>query len=532
MNLISRKQATFHFALVLFLVVSSWHSRSLAAELNASSVAQKDSATLLKLTQTRNRIHFSYEQVNVGQNNQRLGLFGASYLVDLPTSAYGGISVYSAVNGDLGGFFTGGFSAGWRPRITEKTHIDLGLFIGGGGGGAAPQGGGLMLRPHIGVDYDFGNYQLGLQYSRVHFPNGEIDSRQIVLALAMPFQSLFLDRGETTDRNIDDSIIPSGLRAQVGFQRNEIGLLSTTYVPDSDVRNTSGQLSTKNVNLLGFSYRHYFKNRWYYSVDAAGAAGGEADGYAELLGGVGYRFPLGQDNRAAITTRIALGSAGGGLIDTGGGFIGKVGIGAEYRLTRHLTGGIDYGLIDSAGSFRAKTLDVYLSYAMNSLVFVREPQPMESTDSLQAANWRIRTSVQTYREPQRKTVTQQNIDLLSLKIDRSITPSVYLTGQASGAFDGDAGGYAVGLVGAGWQSQAFNHLGWVTQAELLIGASGGGSIDVGGGAMAQPMVGIGYHFTRSLGLHFMAGRVKSFHGNLDVPVYDLGISYRFSTVER
>ena len=148
-----------------------------------------------------NRVRAGYEELTL-PGNEKLGLLGLGYLFDSQldehASFYYGLGVYSAVSGQRGGFFTGGGEFGLRYR-TGRLVLDGGLFVGGGGGGAAPQGGGLMLRPHAGALYDFGRFSLGLEYSLVSFPNGNIDSDQFALVTEFSFQSVFADDDEFGD---------------------------------------------------------------------------------------------------------------------------------------------------------------------------------------------------------------------------------------------------------------------------------------------------------------------------------------------
>ena len=94
---------------------------------------------------------------------------------------------------------------GVERKITDKWIFDAGGYVGAGGGGAAAQGGGLMIRPHVGLKYDFNSSQLGLNYTKVDFPNGDISSdaigltdilsvhqHQLMMALLLPNTSRHL----------------------------------------------------------------------------------------------------------------------------------------------------------------------------------------------------------------------------------------------------------------------------------------------------------------------------------------------------
>ena len=108
----------------------------------------------------------------------------------------------------------------------------------------------------------------------------------------------------------------------------------------------------------------------------------------------------------------------------------------------------------------------------------------------------------------------------------------YLTGQALAAYEGGAGGYAVGLFGAGvkFGSAVYDRLS--ANAEIAVGAAGGGSIDVGGGAVAQPSVGIAYRYNANLSFNIGYGHIRALAGALDSPVYEIGLTYRFATIRK
>src|SRR5206468_665667 len=135
---------------------------------------------------------------------ERVGLVGTSYLVDI-TNAPGlsiGPSIYGAISGRRGGFFTFGGELAWRRQLAGPLGLEVGLYAGGGGGAGAPQGGGLMLRPHADLLWDFGRYALGVSLSRVKFPNGQIDSTQLGLVFNAinDFRYVPADRLETPVR--------------------------------------------------------------------------------------------------------------------------------------------------------------------------------------------------------------------------------------------------------------------------------------------------------------------------------------------
>ena len=129
----------------------------------------------------RNRtLRFSFEEIDMPDAGEYMGLYSIGAYDRLNPWLYGGITLYGAATGSRGGFFTGGYALGIERKLTDKWILDVGGYVGAGGGGAAAQGGGLMIRQHIGLKYDFNWSALGLNYSYVDFPNGEISSLSLI----------------------------------------------------------------------------------------------------------------------------------------------------------------------------------------------------------------------------------------------------------------------------------------------------------------------------------------------------------------
>ena len=119
---------------------------------------------------------------------------------------------------------------------------------------------------------------------------------------------------------------------------------------------------------------------------------------------------------------------------------------------------------------------------------------------------------------------------MTLKLNRFLGESVYLTGQAHSAYAGEAGGFSVGLVGLGYRTRGSGR--WQFGAELLGGAAGGGGIASSGGAIVQPMAYASCALSPSFALQLGVGRVKALHGELNSTVVDLTLGYAFGVASR
>jgi hypothetical protein len=478
---------------------------------------------------------FSFETITL-TNDEHLGLAGFQYVVDVSPRLYTGFGLYGAVAGDRGGFFTGGFVTGVRQPLVGPLSVDAGLFLGGGGGRSSFQGGGLMVRPHLGLLYAFEYLRLGLEYALVSFPNGDIRSRHAALIVDIPFDAL-----RVTSEHPEDlaAILERASRAanrEVMFDREHFAARYQVYSPPGGVMDVGGVSRTGTIQVTGFEYGRALGEMTYLFVEMSGAAGGNADGYAEVLFGGGSRVPL-FAHTLFLDGRISAGAAGGGRVDTGGGGLVKASLGLKLTAGNGLSIDTRAGYVESAGAFHGRTVEIGLSYRLDAAAF--GPSGMTrglAADDLQIKSWRTRLTCQQYTSldaSMRKGRGGSTVSLLGTKIDLFLdSGAFYLTGQAHTAFAGEAGGYAVGLLGIGYLSRPVAGSGVHVFVEALGGAAGGGSMDVGGGAAVQPTIGMLYDISSSTGIEASVGWIKATSGGLDSTTAGVSIVYRFSTAGR
>jgi hypothetical protein len=459
----------------------------------------------------RAQFRLSYEQTTL-PGRERMGLTGASYLIEGLLNLYFGPAVYGAVTGQRGGFFTIGAEAAWRRRLWRSLDLEAGLYAGGGGGAAAPVGGGLMWRPHADLMWDFGGWRAGLSYSRVRFPGGDIDSSQWGLSWS-------LDTGFDTLRPDAGTANGQSRRAGMGFDR-VLGV-ATVYMPSDGTRLRSGKQMTQHVGLVGARFETFVDPVLYWGVEAAGAASGGVGGYAEFLGGIGAETAVLRDT-LIVGARAALGMGGGGDVSTGGGALAKGGVYAAVRLTQGVALALEGGLMRTRrADFQARYAAVSLSMDLD-----RRGRPF-ARDSVARTEWI--GGIEQY-DAARRDGGERRLRNVVLKVNRYVSESVYITGQARSAYDGGAGGYTVGLIGAGWHSPRWRSLS--TGAEFVVGAGGGGGVDSGGGALIEPnafvAVDLGSDWSARLG----AGYVKGSHGRLSSPMWEFSLAYSFGVQGR
>ena len=474
----------------------------------------------------RNRIlRFSFEEIDMPDAGEHMGLYSIGTYDRLNPWLYGGITLYGAATGTRGGFFTGGYTLGVEQKLSQKWILDAGGYVGAGGGGAAAQGGGLMLRPHIGLKYDFSGSLLGLNYSYIEFPNGDISSDAITLLLDIPFTSPTLnweDDGLTAADYFGSDL------SDVSRHRSQLAARVRAYYPSSESRTTSGGLFDNSLGLVGVDYSYFLDENWFATFETAGAATGGVGGYAELLAGIGYRLPLTKDDRLALLPALTIGGAGGGAVETGGGFVTRANLGVEYRLFTDLSLIIDGGYLTAPdGNFDTPYVGFNLAYVMETFALDQKGAPLKETDLIQTNKWRFRPAHQWYFNAERKRGFSRDMELLGGKIDWMVGDWWYLTGQGLSAYEGGAGGYSEGHWGVGVLSPRWNNL--QLFGEMLIGAGGGGGVDSGSALLYKPSIGLEYNLNDDFSLQSGIGKVISKEGNLNANTLDFSLVWRFGT---
>jgi hypothetical protein len=483
-----------------------------ASAMAEQTVAWKSKEALLR---------FTYEELEL-KGDERLGLAGGSYLIPVTPWLHTGIGVYGAVSGKRGGFFTGGVEASLKQPIAGGFSLGGGLFIGGGGGGAAPQGGGLMIRPHGELLYDTPFGTIGAGISHINFPNGDISSTQAVVTCQFPLDVTFAGGWAESLPDME----PSQLSASSSRGGRRYLLTYHHLYPEGNVKTTDGKSGDRSFGLLGADLQQRITEHVYLRAEAGGAVAGNADGYAQVLFGAGMEVPLGQ--RTALTGTLSAGAGGGGKIDTGGGFLAEGRMAIRHHFVDSWALGLSAGyLLAPDGSFKAGELGASLIYG--------PPAGESHSTPFNVGRWRVRGGVQSYIPSGtiRKSEADDDtaVDLVAIKIDRFLANGFYGTGQALAACDGNAGGYAAGLVGIGWQSPLAEQIPLFAMGELLLGAGGGGGIDSGSGFLLQPMIGLGMRLGSQVDMILSGGFVAAPDGRMATPAADLSLAWRFSTVE-
>ena len=439
---------------------------------------------------------------------ERMGLAGASLLLEASPGWWVGPAVYGAATGERAGLFVGGVEVQRRVRLGEGWVGVLGLYAGGGGGGAAPVGDGLLVRPAATLLRDFGAWQAGLALSGARFAGTDMGGTHLGLLLAWNGTYRHTDPAQA-GRALADAR-GSGL----GFQQGQVSLVSWQLQDGSGRR--VGLASARLVRPLSTP-----------GLDAGfemgAAATGGAAGYMEILGSVGASVQPAPGLHAGV--RAALGLGGGGALATGGGGLAKVSAHVGWSPLPNWTLGLEAGLVRGAGEMpRARSLQLWLGHDLQPLA---APAAPSARGTVAAFEWTA--GVQRMQRAARRDGRRGPVDLVTGKLDRSLGPSLYLSAQAHSAFGGDAGAFSTGLLGLGWATPATPERPWRVGAEVLAGAAGGAGLDTGGGAIGQALAWGSLAVGPRSHVRVGYGRVRALQSGagLDSPILELSFSHRF-----
>ena len=514
---IKKKTKKAHLIIYLALAVI-WTFTFIAftsayAELFTAPDSQFSDTTVSK----RSVVKIGYENMNL--SNAHMGIIGTTYLVEVGHGIYLGPAVYGAVTGKQGGFFTVGGELAWHYPLFQKLELQMGIYAGGGGGGGGETtlwGGGLMLRPHADLLWDFGRFKAGITASNVSFPNGgNVNSNQIGFMVAV--DSYF---SYHTSDYVGNRLITQGRQ---GFGGDRVMTTVGSYFPGTAVHKLGGAQSDSNMGYIGVRFERFMMPWLYLGLEGAGAFSGGSDGYAEFLGTLGVETSI-WNNWLKIGSRFALGMGGGGGVSVGGGLLGKLGAYATYNVNRNVHFSLEGGYaVAPDGDFRAPYCSANLAFDLD--------HPFDTAAQGIVDGYEFGFGSAHYFDAATKSNSKREIDLVTIKVNRYLNDSIYLTGQGYSAYNGESGAFSVGMVGVGYRSPRFADM-LSAGGEMLVGAAGGGSLDTEGGMVVQPMVYLGMNLTKTIGLKLGAGRIISVKGSLNSSVLDLAICFEYGANSR
>jgi len=235
------------------------------------------------------------------------------------------------------------------------------------------------------------------------------------------------------------------------------------------------------IGKVGAELRQYVAPGSWWALEAAGAGKGGANGYMEILGSLGQDWSL-FGSGLRLGGQLSAGLGGGGNVDTGSGMLLRAGPSLRWLMPWGGSVRLDGGMLDAPrGHYKA-------TYARVSLSMPLEPASRaNSWPQLEEGMVRgqsVYAMIQQIAHVRFKDGSRESMGQIGVGMKHELNDWFYGTAQAGTAAFGKAGAYAYGLFGAGVQTPRLPgslRLG----VESLVGAGGGGGVDLAGGALNQ-----------------------------------------------
>lgn len=425
------------------------------------------------------------------------GLHAITVLWDLGNHFYAGQSFHSAAFGDAGGAFFWGFEAGARLPVSDRLSLSFQGFVGGGGGAGEVPGDGLMTRVYAGGSYRVAEqFALDLGASHVRIQGSPVDT--LSYGLGVTYRPGGWDEtGPLAGSNVVGRL--SAVRPTV-----------RSFIVDDGRRARNGS-PQGDVTLAGAEIAFALNPSSEVFVNADGAVAGDGEGYMNVLGGYRLYADLGTLRPYADAS---IGFGGGGDIDTGAGLLLSAGIGAAVAVSDsfEILAGVQR-VQATDGDFGAWS--PYLRGSVN----LGGPQNGDQRDG---RVWRLAYSTaithQFANDDFRKPGDPRDASptLNATAIDIFLAGNLYFTGEAQTVMYGDAGGYALGILGAGYKFDVADR--WDLSVEALIGAAGGGGVATNGGLIAGARAEVDYAVNDNFLLSGGVGYLQTLEGGGMAPV--------------
>lgn len=509
--------------LLLTILSISFLSNSIAQ--NNKILEKKEQKGFIKLNFMSIDMPEIFNETNNSFSDEPNMLFsGIHYNLNLGKNFYSGIGIYGALTGERGGFFTLGINGGYKKYFFDKLYTDIGFHFGGGGGAAAPDGGGAFILPHINFGYDFKNFSVNSGWSYVNFfDGGLIKNHQFNIGIEVPLNYTYADYSNSEQEYSLSDFKNSNWESST----SKISLLMHLNNLNAKGRSQNSfgdEFDTATINLAGFELAWYFRENWFSYIKVDGAYNGIPGGYMDVFLGAGYLQKFNKNN-THLLLKLAGGAGGGGGVETSGGFLIQPDISLEQRLFN------DFFLALNAGLVMTPNSDFYSnSYGVGLKYYAEKDGTITQNDKYNSAKFKgtsVIVKQELYINPKRNNEVKENMQQISLQLNFDLSKHLYIAGQTSFANFGDAGAYAEGIVGLGLQTN-FIANNYKFFGQLLGGAAGGGGISTGQGLIVKPSIGLDFKINNTLNLRIASGYVSAVNGNLNNPLFNIGINYNIS----
>ena len=471
-----------------------------------------------KLGRAEAMIVLDYQVVPVPQEPS-LDLMGFHLLTKLTDWMYVGVGAYAPlVKGEYGGFTAWDVTAHAQRRLWGNVFANGGISLGGGGGGKDKEhskvltGTGGFVKGYVGLGYDFTDFTVGTNVTRMKFNQSAIDSTQLNVFVQVPFSYTigpYASAGEKL----------AGTDAPEDSSENVL-----SWGLDNLVQIDPQGSNKAIIRLVDLQFAHYLTSStyWYASL-GIGYHGMPL--YNQVIGGLGYRFRA--SPRVDLHAQLGLGSGGWApdRIDTGSGLLVYPKATAEFAISENFGLAVTAGyLFAPTGSSKNYTFGAALHYHLHPER--GRTSERETSDGTLFKGYRIGLFQQTALNVRDREIEGDRINMLTAQLDAIVSDHVYIPVQGAIGYESYRGYPAYGelAAGVGLQSKYDRDNPLQFFGQLLVGTNPHGPI-------VKPGIGMNYGLSDRLAIYATAGAtvaVASNKTNFRSDNIGLGLTYRFS----
>ncbi len=267
-----------------------------------------------------------------GMTQPSFDLAGLSLTRDLRGPWFRFLSVDGAARGSSSGYAQALAGLGLRTPSFGPFGLEARLGAGMGGGGNVDAGGGFIVSGEGAITLGTRSWRASAGLGFLRAPGGQLDSRTISFRVSHRTEAPVPENdGETlVDFDLADWRVGSGLLVYRHAQRKDGG--------------------DGTVQMMTLRADRQLSSGFYLSGEAGSATGGGAGGYSTGFAGLGWETPTWA--RQQLFIEAALGTGGGGSIQSGGGLLTSLRTGWRLELPHGL------GLDATVGKVRASRGDL------------------------------------------------------------------------------------------------------------------------------------------------------------------------------
>lgn len=497
-----------------------------------NTIEMKNSIRLNHIFIDQPDITYTYSDGSEYKLKPKTGILGLHYNFSLTNWLYAGAGFHAASIGDQGGLFTLGVHLGVRFPIYKQLFFDSNLHFGGGGGFRSLVNGGAILYTNAGLQYKFKDFSLGVQYGHLDFVTGIQGGDNVSFFIEIPTTV----RAGSYRNALKEFSIRNHTNSSFWKTPATKSVQQVTFdffYPMGKTRNDGqGNFNrTQPINqilyIIGFEYQKYISHNAFLYAHLDTMYKGLRAGFMDLFFGVGKNFW--ETEYINFFAKFGIGAAGGRIFPENG-LTMYPSTGFDLKFTEHFGLSFHGGYHRSIGAtFEALTAGLSLKYYGLSGGII-DPKTSEKGRTIKTQGIQIGVQNQTYFDVAILNRPSRDLQQIALKINYDISNNIYVSGEASFAYEGGAGGYAHGVFGLGLKTNTFFQQKISLFTEASAGVAGGGGVDSGEGILLRPSLGINFHLYDDLHLNTSIGYMWSPFGNVQSTNINIGLTYSLSVL--